>query len=207
VRPASGSAVTIGDPREPAEVEGVSPAQEASLVALAQQDRAAFGPLYERYLGPVYRYCYRRLGTREAAEDATSIVFSRALGALPSYQHGSFRGWLFTIAHNVVMDAYRRRPKAPIAVVAEPVDTDPTPEEIAIAHDEQRTVHLLLATLPDDQRRVVELRLAGLRGAEIAAVMERSVAAVKMLQLRAMTRLRADPRVSAGTHGAIDERA
>jgi len=208
VRPASGNAVAIGDPLEPTEGDGrSSPEDEAALVVLAQRDRAAFAPLYERYLDPVYRYCYRRLGTQEAAEDATSIVFTKALGALPSYHQGSFRGWLFTIAHNVVMDAHRRRPKAPIAAIDEPVDTDPTPEEVAVARDGQRTVEGLLATLPDDQRRVVEFRLAGLRGAEIAAVMDRSVAAVKMLQLRAMTRLRADPRVSAATHGAIDEQA
>ena len=197
--------MAIGDAREPTEVEGTSSTpDEAALVALAQRDRAEFAPLYERYLDPVYRYCYRRLDTQEMAEDATSTVFAKALVALPSYHHGSFRGWLFTIAHNVVMDIHRRRPRAPLAVVAEPVDTGPTPEEVAVGHDERRTIQVLLATLPDDQRRVVELRLAGLRGAEIAATMGRSVAAVKMLQLRAMTRLRADPRVSAGTHGAID---
>ena len=42
-----------------------------------------------------------------------------------------------------------------------------------------------------DQREVIELRLAGLTGREIAEAMERSVDAVKMLQLRAMKRLRA----------------
>jgi DNA-directed RNA polymerase specialized sigma24 family protein len=49
-----------------------------------------------------------------------------------------------------------------------------------------------LNDLPADQRRVIELRLAGLTGAEIAGVLNRSVAAVKMLQLRAMTRLRSE---------------
>jgi hypothetical protein len=43
---------------------------EAALVARAQADRHAFAPLYARYLDPVYRYCYRRLGSKEAAEDA-----------------------------------------------------------------------------------------------------------------------------------------
>jgi DNA-directed RNA polymerase specialized sigma24 family protein len=61
-----------------------------------------------------------------------------------------------------------------------------------MAEDERRTLRALLAPLPVDQRRVLELRLAGLTGAEIAVVLARSVAAVKMLQLRAMTRLRAE---------------
>lgn len=83
---------------------------DSVLVAAAQADRQAFAPLYDRYLDPVYRYCLRRLGSREAAEDATGQVFAKALAALPGYRDRSFRGWLFTIAHNVVGDAFRRPP-------------------------------------------------------------------------------------------------
>ena len=166
---------------------------EAVLVARAKADRHAFAPLYARYLDPVYRYCYRRLGSKEAAEDATSQVFAKALTSLPHYRHGSFAGWLFAIAHNVVADGYRRaarRPQRPLDAVGDPPDDGPSPEELALAADERRSVHALLAELPADQRRVIELRLAGLTGAEIAAALQRSVPAVKMLQLRAMTRLR-----------------
>jgi DNA-directed RNA polymerase specialized sigma24 family protein len=53
------------------------------LVALAMEDPRHFSLLYARYLDPVHRYCYRRLGSREAAEDATSLVFTRALTAFP----------------------------------------------------------------------------------------------------------------------------
>ena len=167
-----------------------------AVVARARHDPREFAPLYARYLDPVYRYCYRRLGSREAAEDATGAVFAKALAALPAYRDGSFRAWLFAIAHNVVADAHRRRrPEGPLAAAGDPVDRAPTPEELALAAEERRSVRDLLATLPPDQRRVLELRLAGLTGAEIAAALGRSVAAVKMLQLRAMTRLRrpADP--------------
>ena len=178
------------------------PDSDAALVARARVDRAAFAPLYERYLDPVYRYCYCRLGSREAAEDVTSVVFAKALVSLPAYRDGSFAAWLFAIAHNAVVDAYRRRrPDAPLAAAGDPVDAAPSPEQLAVAADERRSVRALLATLPEDQRTVVELRLAGLRGAEIAAVLGRSKAAVKMLQLRAMTRLRADLGVSRAAPG------
>jgi RNA polymerase sigma-70 factor (ECF subfamily) len=75
-----------------------------ALVARAREDRRAFAPLYERYFDAVYRYCYHRLGNWTDAEDATSLVFANALGALPRFRDhaGSFRSWLFTIAHNVV---------------------------------------------------------------------------------------------------------
>jgi RNA polymerase sigma-70 factor (ECF subfamily) len=71
------------------------------LVALAKRDRAAFGPLYDRYADLVYRYCLRRLGNRETAEDATGQSFVKVLAALPTYRNDgpSFRSWLFAIAH------------------------------------------------------------------------------------------------------------
>ena len=184
---------------------------EATVVALARQNPRAFAPLYERYLDGIFRYCYRRLGSREAAEDATSQVFARALAGLASYQDGSFAAWLYTIAHNVVVDAHRRRrPEDRLVDLPEPIDVEPTPEEAALAADEGRTVRAMLQTLPVDQRRVLELRLAELTGVEIAAVLGRSVAAVKMLQLRAMTRLRADLGVAKETtngHGAARRRS
>lgn len=96
---------------------------EAAIVAQAIHDRAAFAPLYARYLDRVYRYCYRRLGTREAAEDATSQTFERAIDRLESFRGGSFPAWLFTIARNVVTAMGRRhRPTAPLDAAGDPPD-------------------------------------------------------------------------------------
>jgi DNA-directed RNA polymerase specialized sigma24 family protein len=78
-------------------------ALDAELVAQALHDRAGFAPLYHRYLGPVYGYCRRRLDPQDA-EDATSHIFMQALGNIESCRGPSFRAWLFTIAHNVVVD-------------------------------------------------------------------------------------------------------
>lgn len=161
------------------------------LVARARHDRRAFAILYARYLDPVHRYCYRRLGSREAAEDATSLVFAKALAGLPDYRDGSFRGWLFGIAHHVVADDLRaRRPHAPLDEAGDLLDAAPSPEELALAAEERCSVRDLLANLPAEQRQIVELRLAGLNGPEIAAVSGRSLAAVKVGQFRAYARLR-----------------
>jgi RNA polymerase sigma-70 factor (ECF subfamily) len=177
---------------EPAEtVPADTGDDEATLVARARLDPAAFGPLYARYLGPVYRYCYARLGSREAVEDASSLVFMRALAALPRFQDGNFRAWLFTIVHNVVANSVRSaRPRGSLAEAVDVADQAPTPEEAALAAEEGRTIRDLLAQLPPDQRRVVELRLAGLDGVEIGAVLGRSRGAVDAAQHRAVTRLR-----------------
>jgi RNA polymerase sigma factor (sigma-70 family) len=167
---------------------------DATLAARAAGDPAAFAPLYARYIRPIYRYCYRRLGTHEAAEDATSQTFVKALGAIGQFEdqrEGSFRAWIFTIADRVVTDVYRRRrPDADLAAAAEVVDGHLGPEDLAVAHEERRRVQALLAALPEEQRRVVLLRLAGLNGPEIAAVLGRHPAAVKSTQFRAYTRLR-----------------
>ncbi len=162
------------------------------LVERARTDRRAFAVLYTRYVTAVHRYCYRRLGSREAAEDATSQVFVRALAALPTYRTNSFVGWLFAIARNVVADAYQsRRPTQPLDTALEIADDVPTPEETALRAEATRQLRRWLAALTPEQRACVELRVAGLAGAEVAAALGRSLGSVKMLQLRAIARLRA----------------
>ncbi len=81
---------------------------DEDLVGWAQRGhRDAFGLLYDRYLARVYAYCYRLCGSHAAAEDATSAVFAKALGALSRYRARAFRSWLFAIAHNEVVDVLR----------------------------------------------------------------------------------------------------
>ena len=86
---------------------------------------------------------------------------------------------------------------SPLEAALEIVDPGLTPEETATATLERHTVLEAVGRLPDDQRTAIELRLAGLSGPEVAAVMGRSHDAVKKLQLRALARLRADLMTSA----------
>jgi RNA polymerase sigma-70 factor, ECF subfamily len=155
-------------------------------------DAAAFATLYRQYVDAVYRYCYFRLDGREQAEDATSQIFLKALAALPTHrQRDSFRGWLFSIAHNVVTDLYRaRRPVWPLSLIENHADDRRSVEDDALQSVEQDEVRTLLARLPVEQRRVLELRLAGLSSSEIADVLGKKTGAVKVAQSRAIARLR-----------------
>ncbi|HET8522955.1 MAG TPA: sigma-70 family RNA polymerase sigma factor [Thermomicrobiales bacterium] len=169
--------------------------EERALAVAAKTDRAAFGMLYDRYVDRVYGYCFRRLQTREEAEDATSHVFTKALAALPRYRDDGppFGAWLFTIARNVVIDEYRRRGTTPVMPTAETghaADPLPGPEEHLLRAEEAREVRSLLSHLTADQAEVVELRLAGLTDKEIAVVVGRSPGAVRVAQHRAVRRLR-----------------
>ena len=197
VQPVGKSAMRITASSPPTqETCGISSVlnEDARRVVLAKTDRRAFAPLYARYFDPVYRYCYRRLGHPEAAADAAAQVFAKALAALPGYREDapSFRAWLFAIAHNVIADDLRgRRPVVPITAAAHVAAAGPSPEEAVISGEAVYGVRTLLAQLPPDQRQILELRLVGLTGPEIAEALGRSLGAVKIAQVRAFARLRA----------------
>jgi RNA polymerase sigma factor (sigma-70 family) len=175
--------------------DDLTAADDRVLVARARVDRAVFAELYRRYVDGIYWYCLGRLRETTIAEDATSQVFTQALAALPRYRdherETAFRAWLFRIAHNVVIDAVRaRRGHESLATVANLLDDRNLPEEAVILDEAQRAVWDLVATLPPEQRSVVELRLVGLTGMEIAVVLGRSRGAVDTAQSRAVARLR-----------------
>jgi RNA polymerase sigma-70 factor (ECF subfamily) len=164
---------------------------DEALVARARESAAAFSPLYHRYVRPIYGYCYHRLGSRELAEDATSQTFEKALAALPRYRSKSFRGWLYTIANNVITDLQRRRNPVPLAPEWDLADERGSPERDALAAESELSVRQLLAQLTPDQRAVVELQLEGLTGQEIASVLGRRPGTVRATKFRAFNRLRA----------------
>jgi RNA polymerase sigma-70 factor, ECF subfamily len=181
-------------PPIPDAVNSVLRDDDACLVAAARTDPRAFAPLYARYSDSIYRYCARRVGDPEAAADATSQVFVKALAGLPGYRGDgpSFRSWLFAIAHNVLVDGDRTRRQTIGLEAAEMIaSAAPSVEEAVLTAEVGRTIHGLLAQLTPDQREVMELRLAGLTGPEIAAAVNRSLGAVKISQVRAFARLRA----------------
>jgi RNA polymerase sigma-70 factor (ECF subfamily) len=172
-------------------------AAEFALIDAARHDPRAFAPLYDRYFPAVHGYCLRRLGHPENAADATSQIFINALQSLPKFRPdrqragSSFRSWLFSIAHNVIVDTWRRqRVTGPVPDDAVLIDGDPLPDELAIAADAGRQLRAALEHLPEVQRSIIELRLSGLRRAEIATVLRMSDAAVRSAQARAFLVLR-----------------
>ncbi len=161
----------------------------------ARTDRAAFGVLYDRYLPSIHAYCYRRLGTRETAEDTTALVFTRALAAIHDFREDgpSFRAWLYTIAHNAVVDEIRSRKwttHLDLHDQWEEVATSPGPEDSAIIAADLARLHQLLELLPPDSARMIELRLAGLTDREIAHVLGSTHGAVRVSIHRSLKRLR-----------------
>ncbi len=164
--------------------------EDAALVRAARANPQDFGPLYERYLGPVYRYCYVRLNNRELAEDATSEIFLKALANLPSYRNGVFAAWLFRIAQNVVVDVYRQSARTRTVAADDETGLLHVGGDFATACAEREALAKAFAALTDEQRSVLELQLAGWTTMQIADALGKSLAAVKMLRYRAVEQMR-----------------
>jgi RNA polymerase sigma-70 factor (ECF subfamily) len=182
------------------------------LVARAKEDPAAFGALYERYLGSVYNYVYYRVGNVAEAEDLTARVFYQALTHVAGYvdRGAPFVAWLYRIAHNLVANWYRDQHNRRTFSLDGPVQLPEAPDEggdvhsQAAGHEDVRELRAALSRLPADRQQLIMLKyVAGLSNAEIGATIGKSEGAVKALLHRTLLSLRTDlaPTVaaSAGT--------
>jgi len=168
---------------------------EESLIRRAQQqDKEAFAQLYEANFDKIYRYIVIRISNKTEAEDVTQQVFINALRSISSFKWkgAPFSAWLFRIAHNLVVDYFRKESKRA---------TTPLDESLASSDDNPQLMsehrldieQLISATkrLTGTQREVISLRFAGeLPVAQVAKVMGKSQGAVKALQHSAIVALR-----------------
>jgi RNA polymerase sigma-70 factor (ECF subfamily) len=157
-------------------------------------DPSVVGDIYEGYFDEVYAYTRVALGGHHQAEDATQMVFEKALGALKRYEvrpGKPFRAWLFRIARNVVVDtgADQRR-----LLLEDPAELDRYRESFieeaantTLSWMTDGEVSMFVERLPETQRQLLVLRfLLDMSTEEIAVVLGRSAGAVRKLQSRAL---------------------
>jgi RNA polymerase sigma-70 factor (ECF subfamily) len=169
--------------------------EEVPLLKRARAyDPDALAELYDRYSPRMYAYVYRRVSDAALAEDLTGELFLRMLRAIRNDQAwgDSFIAWLYRVAHNLVVDHYRRQPAVPSQSLDESLaapDGDPSVvAEDAMARERLRAA---IGRLTPDQQEVLALRFGeGLTAAETARIMEKSTGAVEALQHRALAALR-----------------
>ena len=167
-------------------------ADERLLVEAAQQDPARFAELYELNFERVYAYAVKRVSNRVEAEDVTAEVFHQALANLKRFEWRGipFAAWLFRIAANLISDRWQRSGRE----VADDSQIDAAQvSPVEIEEVERRaTLFRLVSTLPEEQRRVVVLRFVEDKSIkEVAREVCKTEGAVKQLQFRALTNLRA----------------
>lgn len=167
------------------------PNEELTLIKTARQDAQAFGELYLRYVRPVYRYLYSRLGNVPEAEDATAQTFLVAFESFHRLrQEEHFAAWLFTIARHKAIDAFRRRrPTQSLDDVHElPGEDDPLS---AVTQSEQiSALSGLIRNLPEKETELLRLRfVAELSYPEIARLLHKKEETVKKSIYRLLGRL------------------
>jgi RNA polymerase sigma-70 factor (ECF subfamily) len=166
---------------------------EASMVEAARRDPAAFAALYRRYVTPVYRYLYSRVGNVADAEDLTAQVFTEVLAGLERYrEQGSFSAWLFAIAHRKAIDHFRaRRQVVPLHEEVDPPLPEVAPLACLVEEETLQKLAGLVARLSQDEQELLRLRFAaGLTYGDMAVILRRSEAAVKMAMHRLLARLK-----------------
>jgi RNA polymerase sigma-70 factor, ECF subfamily len=172
------------------------PDEQGLLERASRADPEALGALYDRYVGRIYSYIYHRVGQADLAEDLTAQVFARMLEAIQEGRawRTSFSGWLYRIAHNLVIDHYRRRGRAAFVELeeAQPMVADQgDPVRKVEARLESEHLRAALAKLTEEQAQVIALRfLDEFSIAEVAAMMDKTEGAIKALQYRAVLALR-----------------
>lgn len=187
-------------PSRPRLPEYASPGhQDPDLHTLAAQGRQdAIEALLAQLRPAIVRYVRARLARTgsQDEDDVAQEVCLALLSALPSYQDlgRPFTAFVFGIAAHKVADAVRGAARSPLPVPVLPDLPDRClgPEETVVAGVDARLARILLATLPDSQRRLLLLRVVGgLSAEDTGYVLDMSAGAVRVAQHRALARLRA----------------
>jgi len=173
---------------------GVPDAFWRDPVERAKSDPAAFGELYDRYAGRIYRFVRARIRDDGLAEDITAEVFLSALRHIKSYQDQGrpFSCWLYRIAVNAVASHYRNQRSSVslddrLGLVSPLLD----PLDEVVDRERLRTIWHAVDRLPVQQRAAMILKFSeDMTMEEIGAVLGKTPAAAKLLIYRAMQRLR-----------------
>jgi RNA polymerase sigma-70 factor, ECF subfamily len=169
------------------------PTDQELLSRALQGDADAFGDIYERYLDEIHRYVYFRVADRFEAEDLTETIFLKAWEALPRFRSAevNLRAWIYRIARNTVVDHYRTHKPASDLPLEHMRDAGPLPEHHIQNLDEHARLADLIRAMDEKMQQVIICRFAnGMSHAETAEVMGIKEGHVRVLQLRALQKLR-----------------
>ena len=153
-------------------------------------DDTGFAEVYDAHIEKIYAFVYYRVSHREIAEDLTSATFLKALDKYATFKGGNVRAWLYRIARNTITDHYRTHHPPVDLETAQDVPSTSNPAQDAETRMQLGRVREELDKLPAEQRDIVLLRVwDGLTHAEIAEILGKSEASVKMQFSRSLRQL------------------
>lgn len=175
---------------------GSDPAAIRGLVKKARErDPDAFGKLYNEYIDQIFRYVYYKVGDFQEAQDIAGQTFLKALENLDSYEvrDVAFSSWLFRIAHNLVVDHFRRESKresVPIEAEAQSNLGSVSPTDSIFEELDSDRLYAAIQKLTHNQQEVLILKfIDNLPTNQVAEIMGISPGAVKSTQRRALQTL------------------
>lgn len=163
------------------------------LVARARDgDSKAYGAIFRAFYKDIYDYVYRRVGNRSDAEDLTMDVFAQGLKAIGGYEERglSIKAWFYRIAHNAVVDHFRKQRQTVELKETTGTDRGET-EERVLQRDVLRGIQREIKNLTPAQSEVLTLRfITGMSVSETAATLGKEESNIRALQFKGLKRLR-----------------
>jgi RNA polymerase sigma-70 factor (ECF subfamily) len=171
------------------------------LERIAQGDKAAFADLYDRFSRPLYATALRVVHDAAEAQDIVHdsfVTLWEKAGAFASHRGTAF-SWALTLVRNRAIDRVRmRRRRAELLEASSPSDlgydensSGLSADASATLGDDASAVRAAVATLPQDQKRALELAFfSGLTQQEIAEKLAEPLGTVKARIRRALLKLR-----------------
>jgi RNA polymerase sigma-70 factor (ECF subfamily) len=176
------------------------PSDEELMLRFGGGDAAAFDALYERHRSGVFRYLLRQCGNRAAAEELFQDIWMNLVQARSRYRvEAKFSTYLYTVAHNRLMDHFRRHKQVDLVALDEeeddrlelPGSATLQPERAAESRQQAARLLALVQALPPAQREAFLLQEeGGLSLEEIAGVTGSNREAVKSRLRYALAKLR-----------------
>lgn len=173
-------------------------ADEDLMARVRDGDARAFEVLFDRHGGPAFSLAFRMCGSRARAEDIVQEAFLSLWRAGGRYDpsRGSVRSWVLSTVHNRAIDSFRRQSARPAGSFEESGAAERlAAAELTDAEVERRgeaeELRRALETLPDEQRRVIELSFfGGFTHQQIAAMLELPEGTVKGRMRLGLAKLR-----------------
>lgn len=156
-------------------------------------DQEAFGRIYDHFADKIYRFIYFRVGHKEVAEDVLSDTFVKSWQKINQINTpAALSGWLYQIAKNNIIDYYRlKKELVALSEVEEFLEDEANPVDTVSISIQQNRVLNILTELPPDQQQVIKYRFfEDLSNEEIAYVMSKTEGAIRVLQHRAIIKLK-----------------
>ena len=180
------------------------PTDDELMIALQEGRASAFDELVDRHRGPLEGFFFKNARDRQLAEDLAQETLLKVYGQAWDYiPMGRFKGWMYRMGRNLLIDTVRKRSNDVILRAARGSAADEEdrlarfagdllgPDERAGLSERKDALDGLLADLPDDQRQTVTLHYySGLPLAEVAEVMETNVSTCKSRLRLARDKLR-----------------